>query len=589
MAPFHLRVIDRRTFLNRLKSLALAAAHWLLLLFRLTVIGAALYYSVEHSDDAWCLLINGSLFLLPFLLLLGLTGRWVWSLSGAAGLALFLYGMGEIKFVYFYTRLIVADFSFVLEPANWTIVRQYPRIYTVLAGFSTGLLLLIIDATLATPRRPRLAGRYRIASLVATGVLVATLAGLRHHHTWEVWLDDANCNTANKCGVASRLLFSLQIYEFEVPRHAGDPTPFLNAEVALGELERPTPDRHPDVVLWLHESTFNPRQFKLPGARLPPLPMFENSPQTRAGGLLRTHTFGGKTWLSEFSALSGLVPDDFGAHRSRVFTTIGTKTNTNLFRVLKAQGYTTIVLMPTFKRFYGAGRSYEKMGADRILTLRDFPEYDKYPGDEWDIAETPRMAEAAIKLIREHRAGPDGAKPLFLYFLSVKEHAPYSAKTPIDYRLDKAPIPKSLAAKLTDYVKRLVTLDGAVQTMNDYLFAAGAPPVVFAWFGDHQAYYEADSPPYRFDLPEPKNITQFQLRTNYPAAREATVPFTDIAFLPSLLVDYAGVDRDNYFESLSAMRRLCRGALDDCEDKALLDSYKARIFGGEVGLFPVDD
>ncbi len=575
--------------MSTLKSRATAVARVLLLLLRLLAVVAALYISVQYSDDAWCLLINGCLFLLPFALLLGLTGRWVWSLSGAAAFALFIYGMGELKFIYFYTRLIVADWSFVLEPANWTIVRQYPRIYTALAGFSTGLLLLIVDATLATPHRPRLAGRFRIASLVLAGLLVGALATQRHHHTWEVWLDDANCNTANKCGVASRLLFSLQIYEFEVPPHLGDPTPFLSAEVALGEQARPQLAQHPDVVLWLHESTFNPRQFQLPGAKLPPLPMFEASPQTRAMGLLRTHTFGGKTWLSEFSALSGLVPDDFGAHRARVFTTIGTKTQTNLFRELKAQGYTTIVLMPTFKRFYGAGRTYEQMGADRILTLRDFPEYDQYPGDEWDIAETPRMAEAAIKLIREHRAGPDGAKPLFLYFLSVKEHAPYLANTPIGYKLDKAPIPKSLAAKLTDYVNRLVTLDDAVQTINDYLFAKDARPAVFAYFGDHQAYYEAESPPYRFKLPEPKHVTQFQLRTNFAAAREPGMPLMDIAFLPGLVVDYAGVDRDNYFESLSAMRRLCKGALDDCADKTLLDSYKARIFGREVGLFPFEE
>ena len=575
--------------MNALETRATSVARALLLSLRILVIGAALYVSVQFSDDAWCLLINASLFLLPLALLLALTGRMVWSLSIAAAFTLFVYGMGELKFIYFYTRLIVADWSFVTEPANWTIVRQYPRIYTALAAFSTVLLLLIIDATLSTPRRPRLPPWVRLTAGIAALALAGALFSLRHHHTWEVWLDDANCNTANKCGVASRLLFSLQIYEFEVPPHAGDPTPFLTAEVALGESPQPALPAHPDIVLWLHESTFNPRQFQLPGAQLPPLPMFEASPETRAIGLLRTHTFGGKTWLSEFSALSGLVPDDFGVHRARVFTTIGTKTQTNLFRVLKAQGYHTIVLMPTFKRFYGAGRTYDQMGADQILTLRDFPEYDQFPGDEWDIAETPRMAEAAIKLIREHRNGPNGAKPLFLYFLSVKEHAPYLASTPIGYRLDKAPIPKSLAAKLTDYVNRLVTLDGAVRTVNDYLFARDARPALFAYFGDHQAYYEADSPPYRFKLPEPKHVTQFQVRSNFATAVEPPMPLMDIAFLPGLVVDYSGVDRDNYFESLSAMRRLCRGALDDCKDKTLLDSYKARIFGREVGLFPVED
>ena len=385
-----------------------------------------------------------------------------------------------------------------------------------------------------------------------------------------------------------RLLFSLQIYEFEVPRHAGDPTPFLNAEVALGELERPTPDRHPDVVLWLHESTFDPRRYQLPGARFPNYRIFEPAPLTRTLGPLRVHTYGGKTWLSEFSVLSGLVPDDFGVQRTLVFNSVGPDTRSNLFRLLKANGYRSVVLMPTFKRFYGAGRTYEGMGADEILTLRDFPEYDKFKGDEWDIAETPRMAEAAIKLIREHRAGPDGAKPLFLYFLSVKEHAPYDKHTKVAFRLDKTGIPKNLAGRLTDYVQRLQTLDAAVATIDKALLARDARPTLFTWFGDHQAYYEQDSPPYRFAFAEPKHITQFQVRANYAVDRQPALPLTDIALLPGLIADLAGVDRDQAFQTQSAMRRLCAGALEDCTDRALLDSYKARLFGREVGLFTIE-
>eukprot|EP01034_Spumella_vulgaris_P012218 gene12218-15560_t len=80
-------------------------------------------------------------------------------------------------------------------------------------------------------------------------------------------------------------------------------------------------------------------------------------------------------------------------------------------------------------------------------------------------------------------------------------------------------------------------------------FARPFGGAVFGYFGDHQAYYEEDSPPYRYKLPEPKNVTQFQVRSNYPVPRETPVPIMDIAFLPGLLVDTSGVERDNYFES----------------------------------------
>lgn len=575
--------------MSTLKSRATAVARVVLVLLRVVLIAASVRVALIDTDDALCGIVNLSLVLLPFALLLALTGRWVWSLSGAAALTLFLYGMGELKFVYFYTRLIVADWAFVSEPANWTIVRQYPRIYTVLGLFAVGASLLVIDASWAS-RRHRLASRWqRLTALLVVVALSATLYGARKHHTWEVFTDDADCGTAHRCGLAARLLYSVQMFEFELPSHAGDPTLFLQGEAALPPLPDVPLARPPDILLWLNESTFDPRQFKLPGAKLPKYGMFEPAANTKAIGPLRVHTFGGKTWLSEFSVLTGLVPDDFGVQRTLVFNSVGPDTRSNLFRLLKANGYRSVVLMPTFKRFYGAALTYEGMGADEILTLRDFPEYDRFPGDEWDIAETPRMAEAALKIVREHRAGPHAAQPLFLYFLSVKEHAPYDKRTKIGFRLDKAGIPKPLAGRLTDYAQRLQTLDAAVATLDHSLLAKDAPPTLLAWFGDHQAYYEHPSPPYRFDVPEPRNVTQFQIRANYAVDRQPALPLTDIALLPGLIADLAGVDRDQNFQTQSAMRRLCAGALEDCPDKALLGSYKARLFGREVGLFPADE
>ncbi len=567
------------------KSRATSVARVGLATLRIALIAAAVWVSLIDSADALCGLINLSLVLLPFSLLLAITGRWVWSLSGAAAFALFIYGMGELKFVYFYSRLILADWAFVAEPANWTIVRQYPRIYGVLGAFIIGASLLTIDAIWATHRH-RAANRWqRLSAVLVFLALSATLVGARKHHTWEVFTDDADCGNAHRCGVAARLLYSVQMFEFDLPTHAGDPTLFLQREVSLPALPESTLATPPDILLWLHESTFDPRQFRLPGAKLPKLPMFDPAANTKAIGPLRVHTFGGKTWLSEFSVLSGLVPDDFGVQRTLVFNSVGPDTRSNLFRLLKANGYRSVVLMPTFKRFYGAGRTYDGMGADEILTLRDFPEYDRFPGDEWDIAETPRMAEAALKIVARHRAGPNAAQPLFLYFLSVKEHAPYDRFTKVDFKLADAGIPKSLAGRLTDYVQRLQTLDAAVATIDKALLSGEGRPTLFTWFGDHQAYYEHDSPPYRFSFAEPKHITQFQIRSNYAVARQPALPLTDIALLPGLIVDLAGVDRNQHFQTQSAMRRLCAGALEDCADRALLDSYRARLFGREVGLF----
>ena len=567
-----------------------SALRFFLIAFRYVVAALALWLAFKDSDDAVCAVMNLSLFLLPFSLALAISGRRVSSLSIAAAITIFLYVLGELKFKYFGDRLAIMDYSFVIEPANWAVVWRYPTLWMALAIFCGAVALLAFDALTDRRAFAPLGARWRGAAALLALLLLGFDYSNRHHHQWEVFRDDADCGPMHTCGVMSRLIFSTNVFEFAPPAHDDDPTLFVTRRSLLPPSEPAQVNAGaaaplPDIVVWLNESTFNPLNFKLPHAQLPRMDMFEDNERTRASGLLRVHTFGGKTWLSEFSALTGLVPDDFGAMRNLVFNTVGPKVNSSLVRLLKANGYRAVVLMPTMKRFYGAGRTYEAMGFDEVLTLRDFHAYDKIPGDEWDIADSDRLSEAARGLITAHRNGAKSEQPIFLYMLSVHEHAPYSKKTKVAYALDRSGVTPSLAAKLTDYIGKLRLLNLGVDAMDNFVARSGARHMLFAYFGDHQAYYEEDSPSYRYDLRNPKNITQFQLRANFGPQSLPRLPLTDIAFLPSLVADYAGVREDDYFAALSAMRRLCEGKLEDCEDQALVSSYKGYIFSDGLGLF----
>lgn len=542
---------------------------------------AALQVSLQFSDDPLCVLINAGLFLLPFLLLAVVSGRRALSLAVAIGFALLIWGIGELKLRYFGNRLALLDFYFLSEGANWSIVKRYPVVQTALVAY---LVLVALLALWVWRREPRLP-RFGAGARASFALLLATWATLtwsgRHHHQWEVFRDDADCGLIKTCGVMARLVFSYGMFEFAAPLPSGDPTRFETAAAALPPRPAGTPHQ-PDVVVWLNESTLDPAFYRLDGARLPRLSMFARDAHTRAGGLLRVHTFGGKTWLTEFSLLTGLVPEDFGPRRTLVFNSVAPEVRSNLVTRFEANGYDTVVLMPTMPHFYGAARTYRGVGFDRVLTLRDFPEYDHIPGDEWDIADSERLGEAAAKLLREHRRDhPE--RPLFLYLLSVKEHAPYSRSKRPDYRLTQAGIKKSLASKLTDYVSRLRQLDAGIRRLEAEL-QTGARPAVWALFGDHQAYFEEAQPPYRTKLPNPDLLTQYRLRSTLPLDIDQPA-LLDIALLPSLIADSAGLAPDNYFAAQSAMRRLCAGGLEDCADAALLASYKAYVFSPTLALF----
>ncbi|HSW14228.1 MAG TPA: sulfatase-like hydrolase/transferase [Solimonas sp.] len=545
----------------------------------------AIALSLRFSDDTLCALINAGLFLLPFLLWSALSGRMTQGLAFATAFTLLVWAVGEFKLRYFGNRLALIDLYFISEGANWSIVKRYPMVQAALAAWLALCLLLLLWARRAQAAVLGWRGRALCTTLLAGWCALAWSS--RHQHQWEVFRDDADCGPAKTCGVMSRLVYSYNVFEFAEPLPGGDPQPFLQAMAALPAAPPAAPAPRPDVVVWLHESTLDPAAYRLDGARLPKLGMFRSDPRNRAAGLLRVHTFGGKTWLSEFSLLTGLVPEDFGGRRTTVFNSVAPQLRDNLVTRFEANGYDSVVLMPTMPHFYGAARTYAGVGFDRVLTLRNFPEYDHIPGDEWDIADSERMGEAAARLLREHRRDhPE--RPLFLYLLSVKEHAPYSKRMKPDYRLERSDIPKSLASKLTDYIGKLRRLDAGLQILEKELDQPGHP-ALWAFFGDHQAYFEEDSPPYRTKLPNPDLLTQYRLRANGPTALVESPPLLDIALLPSLITDHAGLEANPYFQAQSAMRRLCQGRLEDCPDAALLASYKAHVFSPQLALFaPVE-
>ncbi|RFY41486.1 LTA synthase family protein, partial [Salmonella enterica subsp. enterica serovar Enteritidis] len=133
----------------------------------------------------------------------------------------------------------------------------------------------------------------------------------------------------------------------------------------------------PDIVVLLQESTVNPSIYQFDkNVDLPDLFMFKKDEGVSAQSPLRVQTFGGGTWLSEFSVLTGLNTDDFGARKNSVFYFVVDKLNESLFRQLKAQGYYTVLLTPFNRNAYHAGYAYEKLGVDEIIQ----PQELGYPG-----------------------------------------------------------------------------------------------------------------------------------------------------------------------------------------------------------------
>ena len=94
--------------------------------------------------------------------------------------------------------------------------------------------------------------------------------------------------------------------------------------------------------------------------------------QIRDGKLrrLRVETYGGASWLTEFSILAGMSTQSFGGMRHFVQSLLAGKVRETVPEVLLRCGYRNVLFYPMLKNFVSNGRFYETIGLREIFDLR---------------------------------------------------------------------------------------------------------------------------------------------------------------------------------------------------------------------------
>jgi len=528
---------------------------------------ATIAATVLYIVVATAIVVNGSrtpaasflslaFFLLPFLAALAATGQILRSATVGAAIVLVVQVLARLKVHYYKEPLLAPDFFVIADPSNSQTLLRYPGAGAALLALA-GVLAL---AFLAHRGAHRLGARVRYASLAGAAACVAACVVIaRDPALHDAWFRNLPAGQ----GTFADLVFSAREVFYTPPSFPGDEGIFL----ARRPVSRvPAAGVKPDIIVWLHESTVNPEIYDLPGATFPRLAMFQPDPATRAQSLLRVPTYGGGTWLSEFTLLSGLSARDFEPASNAVYYGVTPRLKTSLPRVLKESGYRSVVLTPFNKSAYHSGPAYEDLGFDRIVQPQDLG-YPAAPFENlWNV-ESRQMAGYARQIL-EQESGP-----VFLFMFSIKEHGPYDAGHPPAPELLGA-ADRALSGRLSDYVERIEALSAATQEFSSYLLGRKRP-TLFLYFGDHQGVMKGRSLGYRISSPAPEYITQFVLRDNLPSPAQLPVgEVTDLAFIGGLLLERAGVEPDALFGANIDMRKLCQGRLQDCPDSPLVQSYR---------------
>lgn len=496
-------------------------------------------------------------------------------------LATAIGGFSRVKHHHSGIKLRVADIALLFAGTLPFLVAQYRRAALAVIASGTALICVAI-ALLMTVDGLQTSFDQRIAifALAATATAIAYRAGGGAEGFRRIENDGhAYVSTflASLIDVASwwpsRSLAMIDVAP------AGEQLPLAPAIPARRQIK-------PDILVIQHESVFDPRLYGLP---IQPQIVQFLSPPGGISGTLNVDIFGGGSWQSEFSLLTGLSSASFGPDAYFIFRKGAGRFHHALPHSLRALGYRTTLVSSCRRSFLNYAHFYRSIGIDEMLFAGD----DALPldVDEFERSHADSMFFDALGKVVARRPAHDD-QPLFHYALTNFNHGPHDCRRVAPHRFE----PERTFAQMTcpdplyaEYYARLAETAASWCRLKSQLAArAKRRPMLIVHYGDHQpvlarrlerALGLADDARRPFRTFYALEALNFELdRAAIPASR-----VLDLAFLGTVAQVAAGLPLDR----VSATRA---GLIEPCADGYFLadSADKQRFHRTLVNLGLID-
>jgi hypothetical protein len=467
-------------------------------------------------------------------------------------LVLAIFGASSVKYKHSGRKLIVADFPLAFAGTVPFLLVQYPlAAFAALAG---GIVLVL--AAIAALYLPGPPVSPELQILLFGIALVSLIAAYRA---------SGGAVTLQRIAAQPRCFFSAFIASLLDPLSwrqfgglalsdiASDPLPLMAAVPAR------TFD-YPDIIVIQHESIFDPRVYGLP---VEPIVEAFLSPKNALYGNLNVDIFGGGSWQSEFSLLTGLSSASFGSNAYFLFKRGVGRFHNSLPHSLAALGYKTTLASSCRRNFLNYDEFYRSIGIGERIFTDDFPlpfDVNRFEATNSDALFLNAAIGAHTKRIAED------ATPRFLYALTNFNHGPHNRRltSPGRFERERAFAAASLPdACYAEYYARLV--ETAV-TWHEIKFELSTRlpkrPMLIVHYGDHQPVMTRRI---EAKLKSPIDAAR-QFRTFYAIETLNYSPDRlvagrgkdlDIAFLGTVALQQAGLPLDEIFATRATLLEQC--------------------------------
>jgi phosphoglycerol transferase MdoB-like AlkP superfamily enzyme len=473
----------------------------------------------------------------------------------ASVLAAAITAASTIKHNHSALKLVVTDLPLMFAGTAPFFISQYPRaVIAVLTG--TTVLILAAIATMIHGTGPPAPLNARFFLFSVTLVCVAMAFRLSGGA-----ISFQRIVAQRRCFYST---FMASLIDSHSWRQAGgglalsdianDPLPLM-AAVPARTIE------YPDIIVIQHESIFDPRIFGLP---IEPTVEAFLSPRNGLHGILNVDIFGGGSWQSEFSLLTGLSSASFGSNAYYLFKQGAGRFHNSLPHALAALGYRTMLASSCRRSFLNYDEFYRSIGIGERIFADDFPP----PFDVRQFETTNSDATFLEAAFAAHAKGiADDPAPRFLYALTNFNHGPHSRRlaAPGRFEGERAFAASSLPdAQYAEYYARLAETASTWKRLKLEL-ATNFPrrPVLIVHYGDHQPVLAK-----RIDRQlKLANDARRAFRTFYAIEALNIIPDRlasgpgadlDIAFLGTVALQQAGLPLDPIFATRASLLEHCR-------------------------------
>jgi hypothetical protein len=297
---------------------------------------------------------------------------------------------------------------------------------------------------------------------------------------------------------------------------------------------------------------------------------------------LRVETYGGASWLTEFSLLAGLSTRSFGGMRQFVQTFTQNKLKDTLPQALARCGYRNVVFYPLMRNFVSNDKFYSSIGLKEIFDLKTQGARSAQERDRFYYGNALAEMERHFKTSR---------KPLFTYIQTMSAHWPY------DYTYEPGvEVPGGAPGtnpEMHEYLRRVS------MAKLDFDFLIGElrerfpqERFLIVHYGDHHPTAtrtllgfdgETEAEDVVLDAGSIGFITYYSARgINYRVPELPAFDTLDVAYLGTVILGLAQLPLSDSHTERKRLMQLCKGRYYDCKEQAEILGFHRRLIDSGV-------